>query len=176
MYYLMDSQTDSDCNCHRSFMLVSVMVTVAYFCLEICQKLICIFFNVLHWIFFYEIAKSRTFEKFVTFFMFYTGPDKKQFTVCRSLSQSLLSVLYLAKVVNVHCYSDHPLRYLDPNHLLYLNNGNKENLYKIRNTYNTYIILIWVVAKKAAQFRNVYFFPWLVCSIPIIIFYRLNIQ
>ena len=111
MYYLMDSQTDSDCNCHRSFMLVSVMVTVAYFCLEICQKIICIFF--------YEIAKSRTFEKFVTFFMFYTGPDKKQFTVCRSLSQSLLSVLYLAKVVNVHCYSDHPLRYLDPNQLLF---------------------------------------------------------
>ena len=139
-------------------MLVSVMVTVAYFCLEICQKLICIFFNVLHWIFFYEIAKSRTFEKFVTFFMFCTGPDKKLFTVCRSLSQSLLSVLYLAKVVNVHCYSDHPLRYLDPNHLLYSH------------------ILLWVVGKKAAQYRNVYFFPWLVCSIPIIIFYRLNIQ
>ena len=45
--------------------------------------------------------------------MFYTGPDIKKNSLCRSLSQNVLSVLSLAKVVNVHCYSDHPLRYLD---------------------------------------------------------------
>ena len=43
MYYLMDSQTDSDCNCHRACVYVgqcdsTARVTVAYFCLEICQK------------------------------------------------------------------------------------------------------------------------------------------